>query len=201
MISFWISVLLTRQHKRLCVLVLILLYMQTHTVIFTNWYSILGATATQTYRVIWRSLYLDPLHRWTLHLQKSVEKILESLKVFPGHLKNTKIAFVPLFIPTFAKSLIQFCPISFLIHLSHFTNYSSNFTDISSVATVYKDTDKRPLLVQISLIKYWSMLCCSIAYYLAQMCWETFSCVCASPLFFFYLSEIERRTAPAFVHH
>lgn len=45
-------------------------------------------TSGWTYRVLWGSLNLYPLHRWTLHLQKSVEKIIEALKIFSGHLEK-----------------------------------------------------------------------------------------------------------------
>lgn len=61
-----------------------------------------------TYRVLRRSLYLDPLHRRTFHLQKSVEKIREALKVFPGDLKNTRTLFEPLFcLDLSPNSLVQ----------------------------------------------------------------------------------------------
>ena len=62
---------------------------------------------TEAYRVFWRSLYLDPLHRRPLHLQKSVEEMPEALQVFLGNLENT-FHFLKLFLKTFKDIFFPF---------------------------------------------------------------------------------------------
>lgn len=69
-----------------------------------------------TYRVLRRPLYPAPLHWWAFHLQKSVEEILEALKIFLGHLKSKGDLFFNLDLPNLNQRLsIDFFKLPLLV--------------------------------------------------------------------------------------